>query len=78
MILQATKHLNIDLEASWMVGDKAIDVEAGLVAGVECLLVQAGYGVIDMQKVGEDVSIFASLIEAAKYIKRLRAESCIS
>ena len=77
MILQAAKDLNIDLEASWMVGDKAIDVEAGLVAGVESLLVQTGYGVIDMHKVGEDVSIFASLIEAAEYIKRSRAESCI-
>jgi len=33
MILQAAKDLEIDLQASWMIGDQERDVQAGIVAG---------------------------------------------
>jgi len=69
MLLQAAQDLNIDLAASWMVGDKAIDVQAGLAAGVSSLLVQTGYGVKDMQQVGADVPVFASLGEAVLHVQ---------
>jgi len=69
MLLQAAQDLNIDLAASWMVGDKAIDVQAGLAAGVSSLLVQTGYGGKDMHQVGIDEPVFASLVEAVSYVR---------
>jgi D-glycero-D-manno-heptose 1,7-bisphosphate phosphatase len=44
MILRAAKELPIDLEASWMVGDKSSDIGAGKGAGLKTILVRTGYG----------------------------------
>lgn len=79
MLLQAVKDLNIDLAASWMVGDKAIDVQAGLAAGVNSLLVQTGYGEKDMQEVAANIPVFASLFQAALHIKArtFKTENCV-
>ena len=44
MILEAAMALNIDLNKSWLVGDKIIDVFAGKAAGVKGIHVQTGYG----------------------------------
>lgn len=44
MILEATAEHGIDLSRSWMIGDKAIDVECGRNAGVRTILVETGYG----------------------------------
>ncbi len=44
MLLQAATDLGIDLAASYMIGDKLADVEAGLAAGCQPLLVRTGYG----------------------------------
>ncbi len=44
MIDVAGKDLNVEIESSWMVGDKTIDVEAGLNAGLSTILVSTGYG----------------------------------
>ncbi|MEO6588072.1 MAG: HAD family hydrolase [Pyrinomonadaceae bacterium] len=44
MIESALRHFNIDLEKSWMIGDKAIDVETGFNAGIKTALVLTGYG----------------------------------
>jgi D-glycero-D-manno-heptose 1,7-bisphosphate phosphatase len=38
MILQAASDLGLDLAASWMIGDKASDMEAGRTAGVGTLV----------------------------------------
>jgi D-glycero-D-manno-heptose 1,7-bisphosphate phosphatase len=43
MILRAAKELPIDLEASWMVGDKSSDIGAGRAAGLKTILVKTGY-----------------------------------
>lgn len=42
MILSAAKDLHIDLGASWMLGDKASDVAAGLAAGCQAGLIAQG------------------------------------
>ncbi|HEY6838534.1 MAG TPA: D-glycero-beta-D-manno-heptose 1,7-bisphosphate 7-phosphatase [Geobacteraceae bacterium] len=47
MLLQAAADLDIDLTASYMIGDKLADVEAGLAAGCQPLLVRTGYGAAD-------------------------------
>ncbi len=44
MIEQASKDYAIDLENSWMIGDKVIDVETGFKAGIKTALVLTGYG----------------------------------
>jgi D-glycero-D-manno-heptose 1,7-bisphosphate phosphatase len=38
MILQAQRELNLDLEHSILIGDKASDIQAGISAGVGCNL----------------------------------------
>ena len=44
MLLQAAREHHIDLAASWMIGDKRSDVEAGSKAGCRSILVRTGYG----------------------------------
>lgn len=44
MIEAALADLEIDLENSWMIGDKILDVELGLNAGIKPILVLTGYG----------------------------------
>ena len=44
MLLQAAREHDIDLDRSFMVGDKLADVEAGINAGCQPILVRTGYG----------------------------------
>ena len=44
MFESARDDLDIDLNASWMVGDKKLDVDAGRNAGMATILVLTGYG----------------------------------
>jgi D-glycero-D-manno-heptose 1,7-bisphosphate phosphatase len=44
MLLQAAAELGLDLAASWMVGDRVSDLEAGAAAGARTILVRTGYG----------------------------------
>ncbi len=44
MIDAAMADFDIDLENSWMIGDKKIDVELGRTAGTRSILVLTGYG----------------------------------
>jgi D-glycero-D-manno-heptose 1,7-bisphosphate phosphatase len=44
MLTRAAEEHDLDLTRSWMVGDKAIDLEAGRRAGCRVALVRTGYG----------------------------------
>jgi D-glycero-D-manno-heptose 1,7-bisphosphate phosphatase len=44
MIRAAQAEFEIDIERSWIVGDKKIDVETGQLAGLKTALVLTGYG----------------------------------
>ena len=44
MLLEATRDQGLDLASSWMIGDRAGDVEAGIRAGVRSILVRTGEG----------------------------------
>ena len=44
MVFEAAGEFGIDLEASYLVGDKAIDIECGRRAGTGAILVRTGYG----------------------------------
>jgi D-glycero-D-manno-heptose 1,7-bisphosphate phosphatase len=44
MLTRAAEEHHLDLTRSWMVGDKALDLEAGRRAGCRSALVRTGYG----------------------------------
>ena len=44
MVLKAAQDLQLDLNRSWFIGDKASDVGCGRNAGTRTILVQTGYG----------------------------------
>lgn len=44
MILQAADDFSVDLEISFLVGDKHSDIEAGQASGCTSILVETGYG----------------------------------
>lgn len=44
MLLSASRELGIDLDRSWLVGDKCSDLEAARAVGVRPILVRTGYG----------------------------------
>jgi len=44
MVLEAAAAFAIDLPRSWLVGDKAADIECGRRAGTRTILVATGYG----------------------------------
>lgn len=71
MLLQAAKDLNIDLSASWMIGDKAIDVFAGHAAGAKSMLVKSGYGSVEISTISADTPVFQSVVEAASHIRSI-------
>jgi D-glycero-D-manno-heptose 1,7-bisphosphate phosphatase len=65
MIEKATKDFAIDLEKSWTIGDKAIDVELGFNAGTKTALVLTGYGRKEIEKLQLKPNLIAEdLLEA--------------
>ena len=70
MILQAAAELGIDLNSSYMVGDKAIDVETSINAGCKPILVLTGYGNEEKLKLNdlEKVTIYKDFGEAVDCI----------
>lgn len=76
MLLQAAAEHGIDLAASWMIGDKRADLEAGRAAGCQSLLVRTGYGEEELAQGAGALSaaVVDDLSAAADYIldNRLR------
>ena len=68
MLIQASRDLGIDLGSSWMVGDKLVDVEAGLAAGCRTALVRTGYGAGHEQDLPDGVSAYNDLASAVDLI----------
>jgi D-glycero-D-manno-heptose 1,7-bisphosphate phosphatase len=65
MLLSAARDLQIDLPASFMVGDRWRDIDAGRAAGCRTILVDSGYD--ERRAEGYDASV-ASLLEASRVI----------
>lgn len=68
MLLRAAAEHRIDLSASFMIGDKLADVEAGLAAGCRSILVLTGYGRQSLSKLPPEISSFPDLSSAASAI----------
>lgn len=67
MLRDASLHFDIDLENSWVIGDKMSDIQFGLNVGLakkQCLLVLSG----EEGEVSLDTPTFADIFEAAKHI----------
>lgn len=74
MLLQAAEEHHLDLSRSFMIGDKATDVDVGKNAGTHTILLTSGYGqrVLDgdyQHQVAPDY-VFASLAEAHEKVLR--------
>jgi histidinol phosphatase-like enzyme len=71
MIEQASKDFAIDLENSWMIGDKTIDIETGFNAGIKTALVLTGYGQAAAKELKRKPDVIAeNLLEAVKLINK--------
>ncbi|MDR0852170.1 MAG: HAD-IIIA family hydrolase [Clostridiales Family XIII bacterium] len=57
LLLEAAEQYNIDLSASWMVGDADTDIEAGLAAGCKVALISE---VLDEKR--EDIATYSNLL----------------
>ena len=69
MIESAMADFDIDLENSWMVGDKNIDVETGIAANIKSTLVLTGYGTQHSELLEQKPELLAEdLGDAANFI----------
>lgn len=68
MLLRAQQEWNIDFSRSWMIGDKASDVEAGLAVGARSILVHTGYGSRESVNCPQSVNQVESIIQAGTLI----------
>ena len=59
MLKQAQDNFEIDMENSWIIGDKRLDIETGFAAGIKTVLVRTGYGENDEQKLERQPDIIA-------------------
>ncbi|NPV52075.1 MAG: D-glycero-beta-D-manno-heptose 1,7-bisphosphate 7-phosphatase [Firmicutes bacterium] len=80
MLIRASTECDIDLSASYLVGDKLIDIEAGRNAGCRSILVLTGYGKEEMARLDASKEvrpdyIAQSLLQAAKWILRQEEEA---
>lgn len=72
MLRRAAEQLGIDCSRSFMIGDRATDVEAGRKAGCRTVFIDLGY--VDERRVAPDF-VVSSIGEAARLILR-QAEPC--
>lgn len=77
MLRRAARELDLDLAASWMIGDRASDLEAGARAGCQTVLVRTGYGAtVDVATLDWDALnlklVAANLAEAVEALGLVR------
>jgi D-glycero-D-manno-heptose 1,7-bisphosphate phosphatase len=68
MLRQGAADLSIDLAGSFMVGDRLVDVEAGLNAGCRPMMVKTGYGLLESVTVPPHTPVYEDLLEAVRVI----------
>lgn len=69
LIKRAKRDLDIDLSASYMIGDKATDIEAGKAAGTKTIHVLSGRGIGEQKNLkGSPDHTAQNMLEAVKWI----------
>jgi D-glycero-D-manno-heptose 1,7-bisphosphate phosphatase len=71
MLLRAAREMDIDLKASWMVGDRWRDVDCGHNAGCRTIFIDNGYS--EELRATPDYRV-ASLLEAARLITQINTQ----
>lgn len=67
LIERACSEFGIDLANSWMVGDKAIDVETGYNSGCRTALVRTGYGQNEIRELRKMPDLITENLESAVF-----------
>ncbi len=71
MLLQAQKKYHYNLQNSFLVGDKCMDIRAGKSVGAKSILVSTGYGKKEHPHCVNEIDFYATdLYDAVQYIKR--------
>jgi histidinol-phosphate phosphatase family protein len=68
MIERACREHDVDLGHSWVIGDKAADIELATLAGCRAVLVLTGQGRDQRCRVGESVPVVDDLLAAVVHI----------
>jgi D-glycero-D-manno-heptose 1,7-bisphosphate phosphatase len=68
MLRRGASEFSLDLSASFIVGDRLVDVAAGLKAGCRPMLVRTGYGAAESAGIPPEIPVYADLLEAARVI----------
>ena len=68
LIYKASQDFDIDLARSWLIGDKASDIHAGLTAGIKSILVLTGYGSKDRPLLAGDNICVTDILAASRYV----------
>ena len=72
MLERAAKNVGLVLEESFMVGDKACDIEAGRNVGARSILVETGYGKKERERNIAADFFAGNLDAAARWIIKIR------
>lgn len=67
MLQKARDEYNIDLNGSYLIGDKISDIETGIKAGCKTILVKTGYGLGEIQK-GYKELVFDNIYKSVEEI----------
>lgn len=67
LLLDAAKDYGVNLEDSWMIGDRPSDVMTGINAGTKAILVKTGVPTVESE---EAVYTAPTLLEAVQYISK--------
>jgi len=69
MLQNAGQEFSIDMAQSWMIGDKRIDVETGMNAGIRSAMVLTGYGEVQQDELERKPEVVAeNILEAVNQI----------
>jgi histidinol-phosphate phosphatase family protein len=68
LVEQAVRDLNLDLTASWLIGDSTTDIETARNAGLKSILVRTGYAGADGRYSSKPDFIFDNLNQAVHFI----------
>lgn len=70
MLLRATEKYNIDLSQSWFIGDSTVDIQTGVNAGMNSILVKTGEAGRDGKYEASSTVTAETLYEAVEYLLR--------
>lgn len=76
LLLQAAREWGIDPSASWMIGDRLRDAQAGRAAGCRSILLRTGWGEKEAAELGgqarADITVLPDLAAACAYILQFK------